>query len=192
MANGIPILLDKLAQVTNKVALVGSDVGIVLGLLSRPIWGVYQNGKPIIIPDSIINVEMKREWRVSDYPQEGGAFQTYNKVNTPYESRIRMTKGGSVAERGAFLSLIESIANSLQMYDITTPEKTYQNANVHHFNYTRSGQSGAGLISVDLWFVEVRISTEPQFSNTAAASAAGIFQNGTVQAMPAGAPPGLQ
>lgn len=192
MANGIPTLMDKLAQVTNQVALVGSDVGIVLGLLSTPPWGIYQKGKPIIVPDSIISVNFKKEWRVSNYPQENGAFQSYNKVNTPYDVRIRMTKGGTVAERGAFLQLAQAIADSMQVYDITTPEATYQNANVHHYDYTRSGQSGAGLISVDFWLVEIRVTTAPQFSNTAAASAAGVYQNGTVQALPAGVPPGVQ
>jgi len=63
-------------------------------------WGIYdQSNTAVIVPDNIVSFEYSKEYRIAKSPMEGGAFQSYNKVETPYMSRVVMTKGGSNGDR---------------------------------------------------------------------------------------------
>lgn len=158
---GIPALLNKVGGITNNVTLLATDAIKVLGLFPAPIWGIYSSDlqKPIIEPDSIIAFDLKREWRLPDYPQEQGAFQRYNKIATPYDARIVMTKGGTDADRMKFLQKLEEVAKSLDTYAILTPGKTFNNANIHHYDYRRTASKGLTLLTVDVWLTEIRLDT---------------------------------
>jgi len=182
MASGIPALLSQVNNIENTVSLLTSDVQSVLGMFAGPTWGIGFNGVFQIIPDSIVSVEYKKDWRVPNYPQEQGAFQTYNKVTMPYDARVQMTKGGTVAERQEFLNAIEAAAGSLNLYDIVMPEITYQNANIIHYDYRRTSTNGVGLLTVDIWLLEVRVTATTAFASTAQPSGASPVNDGNVQA----------
>ncbi|MEI7296594.1 phage baseplate protein [Paraburkholderia tropica] len=181
MANGIPNLLGQVASVTNTVSLVTSDVELVLSLFASPKWGIGQDGVYSIVPDSIVSVEYKRDWSVPNYPQESGAFQSYNKVSLPYDAHIRMTKGGTVSDRQSFLTTLDAMAASLELYDVVMPEVVYSNANIVHYDYRRTSTNGVGLLTVDVWLEEIRVAPDAAFTNTAAASGSDSQQTGMVQ-----------
>lgn len=150
-------------------------------------WGIYTAGSTVVLaiaPDSIVSLEYKRDWRIPNYPQENGAFESYNKVKMPFDARLHMTKGGSLADRQAFLIDLESAAASLDLYDIVTPEETYLNANISHINYMRRADHGLGLIEVEIWLTEIRVTSNPSFSNTIDPSSQSKVNDGTVQAQP--------
>jgi hypothetical protein len=182
MANGIPALLSTIDNVANNIALVVADAELVLAMFAAPAWGVYLNGFPAIVPDSIAAVEFKADWRVSDFTQEAGAFQTYNKVRMPYDARVTMTKGGTSAARAAFLYTVETAAASLNLYSVVTPDRTYPSATIDHYDYRRTDKNGVGLLTVDLWLMEVRVTATTTFSNTQAPSGAASVNDGNVQA----------
>lgn len=179
---GIPPLLNKAAVATNVVALVVADIAFAKSLFNRPKWGIYKDGVLAIAADAVASVEYKQDFRIADYPMESGAFESYNKVATPYDARVRLTKGGSTTDRAAFLAAIEAAVASLDLYQVVTPERTYLSANVQSMDYRRQTNHGVGLLTVEIRLVEVRITVAAKFSNTVQPSSADAVNVGTVQA----------
>ncbi len=168
----------------------------VVGAFGQPVWGVFKDGEPVLTtgpsrslpgllqsaldivdsvssifsgpspgPDSVVALEYRQDWELSDYPVEKGGFQSYNKVQRPFDVRVRFSKGGSDAARSAFLALVDSLAKTLDTYDVVTPEKTYTNVNINHQNFARAADT-AGMVIVDLWFLEIRETATQQFTDS--------------------------
>jgi Dit-like tail protein len=124
---------------------------------SGPVWGVFdQDGTEILVAESILSFDYRNDWNVSNYPQEKGAFASYNKVNNPYDVRLRISQGGTEDQRTAFLAAAQTVADSLDLYDVVTPEATYSNCNIVHIDYHREQHEGATRIALDVWFQEIR------------------------------------
>src|SRR5215831_11227345 len=71
------------------LVLATFDTGpLALSLTPAP-WGIYLGGAPIIVANSTISFEFRKEWLLLDYPVERGAFESYNKVWTPFVCRMR-------------------------------------------------------------------------------------------------------
>lgn len=163
---------------------LGADPGF-------PKWAILNDaGAPAIVPDSMVSVDYAKEWNVSDYPTEAGAFESYNKVERPYELRVTVSKGGLIADRAAFLTAIKTVESSLALYSVVTPERVYENGNLVHVDYRRASSQGAGMIMADLHFQEIRVTATATFSNSNAKSptAAGPVDAGAVQGQPLTAP----
>ena len=108
------------------------------------------------MPDTIVSLDYKRDYRITDAQMEKGAFESYNKVQKPYSVSLRMAKGGTESDKQNFLAWVEDRAASLDLYDVITPEKIYTDCNIEGFSLHRSAQDGAGLIVVDINFTEIR------------------------------------
>jgi hypothetical protein len=74
--------------------------------------------------------------------------------------RFRFTKGGSPEDRKSFLDTVKTITSDLNFYAAYTPEEFYASVNIHHYDYTRTSRNGAGLLVVDIWAEEVRVTAE--------------------------------
>lgn len=154
------------------------------GLVTVTVQG---NLTPVVTPDSILEFSYKNEYDISDYPIQDGSFASYNKVANPFETSVRMSKGGSQSDRAAFLAQIDQIIGTLDMYYILTPEKAYRNINPYRQELTRRGAGGAYFLTeVDLFFREVRTATA-QYTQTSTvttnaqqASAQPVQNTGTV------------
>src|SRR4029077_12452994 len=72
-------------------------------------------------------------------------------------------------------------------YDVVTPEKTYESANIHHYDYQRTAVNGAGMIVVDVWLTQVVQVSTTVFSNTQNPSSQDPISGGQVEAKPPGA-----
>lgn len=183
---GIPPLLNKISQLETKVVLLAADAVRIKNLFGGrpPQWGIYKDGQAAVIADSVKSLDVKYDWNIADYPMEKGSFQTYNKVRRPKEVQITLVKGGTDAARLKFLQQIASIASSLDMFDVYMPEAIIPNVNVQHYDYKRTSTNGVGLLAVDIWLIEVLVSTSPAFTNTAEYSGISPMQAGTVQGVP--------
>lgn len=137
------------------VALTGDAIGALSGA-APPLWGLFLNGEPVILADNVVTLEYRRDFQISNYPIEQGGFSSYNKVQKPFEVRIRFSTGGSLADRSAFLASIDAVIGDTNLYDVVTPEATYSNVNLVHEDLRRTADDGAGLIKVDVWCEEVR------------------------------------
>ena len=125
-------------------------------------------GAPNIVPvmASTIDFEYGQDRPISNYPQEQGAFQSYDKVTLPFDVKVRLACGGSVSNRQAFLTTCMAINASFALFDVVTPEYTYTSVNCHHMDFRRSARAGVTLLAIDLWFENVPVSAAAIFTNT--------------------------
>lgn len=146
-------------------------------------WGVYTaDGVVALAVDSIYAVEPGREFRIADYPQEAGGFLSYNKVATPGEVRLTVTKGGyKSTDRQAFLRELDALVETTDLYSIVTPERVFERYNIVRYDYRRTAEAGARLITVEILATEVRESAQSQFTTTKAPSGADPVNGGPVR-----------
>lgn len=196
---------------TSPLTLLVSDAATVLGQVLQPRWGIYLNGTPIIasslasllglgslagavnsisslfgganISDqfSVVDFEYKQDWTLATYPVEDGGFQSYDKVQLPFDVKMRVAAGGSASNRQALLNVVDSVANSMNLFDVVTPEKVYQSCNIDHYDYRRSATNGVGMIVVDIWLKEIRVTSTSVFTNTQSPVNSGQQNIGNVQ-----------
>ena len=152
---GVPPLQNKIIAAGALLAATG--IQKLLDKL-KPTWGIYDAGgnDEIIKPDSFLAIDYTNSQNISDYPIEKGGFASYNKVQNPFSATIRISKGGSDTDRATFLSKLESMLTSLELYTIVTPEKAYINVNIENIDYRRESTNGVSLIVASLRFVEIR------------------------------------
>src|SRR6202022_429710 len=86
------------------------------------------------------------------------------------------------ANRTAFINALDAAANSLDLYTIVTPEKTYANANIKSWDYRREISNGPNIIIADLYLREIRQTATAAFSSPQSPSAANVQSQGQVQA----------
>ena len=166
----------------NDIVLLTEDLISLLIGSAGPQWGIFLDGEAVIAADSTISFEYKQDTPVSDYPVEDGGFQSYDKVQLPGDIRMRFTAGGSVANRANFLASIDDVMNTTDLYDVLTPEEVYLSFNfVHRDINKRTASNGVGLIAVDLWLTEIRVTATATFSNTQQPSGAGQQNAGNQQ-----------
>jgi hypothetical protein len=186
MPAGVPALLNP-SPFDDEQALLTADSPAIQPTSRVPAWGIYLDGVLAIQADSILKVEHKASARISTAPQEEGSFQAYNKVQAAFSTRVQLTKGGNESERAAFLDTLEAAKQSLDLYDIVMPEKSYLNANLVGYSFQRSARSGVTLLTCELMFEEVRQAAAPVFTQTAAGA---VVQSPVVAAKnPSGADP---
>lgn len=134
-------------------------------------WGIYKNGAPVIVFDTVLNFDFKRDWSLATHPIEGGGFADYNKVAIPYSAHIKFAAGGSRENRAALIQSVANIAGSLELYEVVTPEVVYPRVNVQHYDYSRAAGNGVGMIVIDVWLLEVRITSSSGGSSSASDNA---------------------
>ena len=208
LTTGVPSL-PRLAELPQQVQ---SIFGILESALwdkvgRKPVWGIFdQQGKPVAIADSVLDLSYRNESKISGFPVQAGSFANYNKVNNPYEARVTLIKGSnnsinpltnsilnngsSVVGRGDFLKAIDEAAKSLELFNIVTPERNYLKANIEGYDYRRESSNGANLLIVELRLIEIREVTakyaqskeKPTTENSKEASAKPTQTSGNVQA----------
>jgi len=153
---GLPALPGAIAGIFSEVVLLTSD--LLSGLDSAfPQWGIFdQGGNAVVIADTVLSVEYRQDFKITTAPVEQGSFASYNKVQIPFDIKIRFAAGGSAANRQEFLTSIQDIIGDTNLYDVVTPDAIYTNVNLTHQDYARSASRGLGLIVVDVWMEEVR------------------------------------
>lgn len=136
-----PIFSADKAQLLNNAAL---KLASTLGLIEEASFNA---------------MDYSKEWRVSNFPIEGGGFASYNKVELPGDVVVTMCMGGSNKEQKRFLDTINEAAGSLKTYSIVTPKAKYINYNINRYAYSHRSDSGADLLIVAIDITEVRAVT---------------------------------
>ena len=184
-AAGVPPVLREpgafATEDASSAPLMTSDADGLDNYQSQAVWGIFDdNGQPVIVADSVFAVDFRKEYRISDYPIEQGAFGSYNKVELPFDGKVSFTVGGSDSDRSGFLASVAAAVSTLDLYSLITPEMTYSSASVVHYDYRRTAQNGATLLTVEMWVEEVRVTGTSEFKNTAKPSGADPAPGGTV------------
>lgn len=205
---GVPSLS---AYAPNTAALVVADAFVAIRAFLPPAWGVYINGLPVITPASqvtqafgsalsaissiasligfpnvvpvvasTIEFDYGADSPISNYPQQEGAFQSYDKVQLPFDVKLKLATSGA-GNRQAFFSTLEALRTSTALVDIVTPEGVFRSCNCKHVSYTRRAGNGVDLVVADVWFEEVRVVAQADFSSTQTPAVAGPQALGNVQ-----------
>jgi hypothetical protein len=211
-APGVPPVLRQIGAIENKVVAIVSDAVSILklfGIGAGPQWGIFdQRGAPVLLGDSVVAVDYRKEYRISDYPVEQGGFASYNKVQQPFDVRVSfavagkldlissLISGGAIgsmittmitgksptqARRGRFLEDLEAALASLYLFDVVTPEATYHSLNLVHCDYRREARNGATMLTIDVWCQEVRAIATAVYSQTKTPEASPKKDSGAVQ-----------
>jgi hypothetical protein len=173
-------------SIAASIALLAQEAIVFFAGTGVPQWGLFTTaGIPVLVGDNVVTFGFKSEWSISDYPLEQGAFESYDKVTIPFESRIRYSVGGDSSRRQSFLASLLVIAGNLELYNVITPDAFYPSVNITRYSYDRSAINGAGLLVVDVHVVQVRVTATQAFSNTLSPSSANSQSGGQVQTIPA-------
>ena len=183
---GIPPLINFLFP--SAPALMNADT-VDGGQFSKR-WGVFKGGQPVVSFDSFIGIDYRQGWTIADFPLEQGAFESYDKVQLPFDVRVKFAAGGTLENREALLQSTAAIAKTLDLYDVVTPEIVYTSVNVQHYDYRRTATNGNGLITIELWLLEVRINGQAGLTQTGGTNATNGLATSAADATPftSGAP----
>lgn len=126
-----------------------------------PQWGVYLNGVPVIVADTVRGFDFRVERAISNYPIERGGFESYDKVAVPFLAKVQFSTGGNLQNRADLLTSVARATDLLvggkpAKFDVVTPEIVYLSCSISHYDYNRTALSGLGLLTVDVWLQEVR------------------------------------
>ena len=166
---GIPPLLNNIATSVDTLFATSDLLNLGMFNFGQRQWGLYSGASSTLLFDSFVSIEYKQEWAISDYPIERGGFESYNKVQVPFNIRARFASGGTEENRAALLQSVARIAGDLKKYTIVTPEAIYQSCNVQHYDYRRTSSNGVGMIVIDLWLLQIRERVVEVTSESAAA-----------------------
>lgn len=155
---GIPTLLNKPLKAA-AISLIGNAVNMAYDFLfSAPICGIYPAGESNLVAQfsSVVELEITGEAMASDFPVETGAFTTYNKVLHPNIFVLRFTQDGNTSQKASLLQWCEVNVESTSLFDVVCPEKVWGNATLIRYRNLRSAESGAGMITVECVFQQIR------------------------------------
>jgi hypothetical protein len=166
---GLPTLPPSAA--TPIIATIASEaISALLWQASQspPAWGVFDTkNNQVVSPDSILEFSHRQDSNISNFPVQEGQFGSYNKVIQPFEIQLRFSKGGTLKDRTQFLQDIDALYQSIDLYTVHTPERSYQNVNLERYEVSRRGNRGAYFLTeVDLYFIQI-IEVTAQYTTTA-------------------------
>jgi hypothetical protein len=139
---------------SNGVQVVGQDVNSILNVVSG------------IGTGNVLDLDFKASWTIPEYPVEQGGFQSYNKVQRPYDVALTVTAGGSNANRQLLLDQVIAIIGSTDLYTVGMPEMPIAGVNPIGYGFSRRHDHGLGLLMITMLFKQVRPGGNPQFSTT--------------------------
>jgi len=164
--------------------LVADALDVLFG--NGPQWGLFLDGEPVVIAESVVSFEFKQNYRISTFAiepsnqQSAGGFESYNKVQMPFDVGLRFSTGDTPAARQALLESAEDACASLDLMDAVTPEKVYQSVNPTHFDYRRTAVNGVAMIIVDMFCEQVRTTASSSFTNAQQSGTGGTASGSTI------------
>ncbi len=167
---GVPQLLRAAVPANIALPVLGTGAALTqlgLALFATPRWGIFDlQGNQLVFPDSVIDFGFRNAYSLPTFPVQDGSFANYNKVSTPVDIVVRMSIGGSEAQRTEFIETLDRLAATTDLYRVLTPEKVYDGYNIERVEVIRRGTQGAFYIEgADVYLKEIRQIT-PRYENT--------------------------
>jgi len=182
---GIPNIPDFKGLVTSgSNALIGLGGAAIIRAIFGNVWGlVNEFGVPVVLADNVLGLSFQSASTIVNAPIEGGSFASYNKIATPSQAVVQMSKGsGGALQRGAFLAQLLALEGSALKFYVISPEFVHRNMCITNVDYARSAQEGVQLIVVNVSLEEVReVKVNYSFEEVEAPSDAKAVDGGSVQ-----------
>ncbi|WP_447875902.1 hypothetical protein [Serratia fonticola] len=170
-----------LNQTTLMSAINGGGLLSILNSTLSPGYGIYTTGGQLraLNPTSILGIEYGADASVVSAPIEKGSYSSYNKVKRPQIIRVLFTLEGwsgfsgglpnltnfSLTSRSDMLAALDEMIDSALVYDIETPDTTYQSYDLIRYNYRTSSQD-VTLLTVEAIFQAVLQEAEVKITST--------------------------
>lgn len=117
---------------------------------------VNEGGGTAVSFTSFIDIDVRNEGVALSYPVEEGGFMNYNKVQSPLDIRVVLSKQGTDADFEAMLDKLDEYQKGAIKLFVSTPSAYYGPVTLEAYSNKRTRESGAGQLTVELNFVEVR------------------------------------
>lgn len=157
--NGMPDIPNFKGLVTSGGdALLGLGGAAVINAVFGNVWGlVNEFGIPVLKSDSVLGLSFTSASTISNAPIERGSFASYNKVASPAQAVVQLSKGtGGALERGAWLTQLLTYEGSTLKFHVISPEFVHRNMSIISVDYARSAGEGLQLIVANVQLEEVR------------------------------------
>ncbi len=105
---------------------------------------------------SFIDFSYRGGGQALSYPVELGGFANYNKTQVPLELSLTLGLQGSESDFEHALARLDEYRREAVKLTVATPATIYHDMTLTGCDYSRSRESGAGLLIVKLILVEVR------------------------------------
>lgn len=182
---GVPALSSYLEDTVS--LLINDAVSLLIGPASST-YDIMLDGESVFNFNSMGSFAYKQSYSVSDYKVEPGSFVSYDKVQNPFDVRMRIVSEGTPEAMTELLQQILTAIDDVNLYDLVTPQQTYQNCNMVDFGYEQTAAAGVGMLVVDLMWKQIRQGDAAAFSNTQQPGSAGQTGTGNVQPQALGSP----
>lgn len=165
-------------------ALIGLGGAAIVNAVFGKVWGlVNEFGVPVVLADNVLGLSYQSGSTIVNAPIEGGSFASYNKIASPAQAVVQMSKGsGGVLQRGAFLTQLQALEGSTLSFFVISPEFVHRNMQIVGVDYARSASEGMQLIVVNVQLEEVReVKVDYSYQEVKAPSDAKSSDGGNVQ-----------
>lgn len=139
-------------------ALISLGGAAVINAVFGNVWGlVNEFGVPVLKSDNVLGLSFTSASTIANAPIERGSFASYNKVASPSQAVVQLSKGtGGPLERGAWLTQLLTYEGSTLKFHVISPEFVHRNMSIVNVDYARSAGEGLQLIVVNVQLEEVR------------------------------------
>lgn len=124
-----------------------------------------EEGSSALTFTSFIDIDVRNEGQALSYPVEEGGFMNYNKVQSPLDIRVTLSTQGTDDEFEYILEKLDEYQKEPVKLFVATPSAYYGPLTLEAYSNKRTRESGAGQLTVELYFIEVR-EVESQNTNT--------------------------
>lgn len=153
MSPGSPVL---------KITLLPNDVSA--GTITQDtLWGIFSSftGEALFTPFeggtlSTYSFDYSRQTTIATFPVEEGSFATYDKVWNPANPVVTLAFSGSEIEKAGLLSNLEKACQNTSLWDVHTPEYSYEGYTIERYSYRRMATKGATMLLIDVSLKEVK------------------------------------
>lgn len=183
-----------LNETTLLSAINSGNIFSIINSTLSPGYGIYQNsGLRALSPSSFLGIEYGADSSVVSAPIEQGSYSSFNKVKRPPIIRVLFTLEGwtgfsgsipnltnfTLTSRSDMLAALDAMVTDAQVYDIETPDTTYEDYDLVRYNY-RTSDRDVTLLTVEAIFQAVLQEAEVTLTSTTANS--NTTSNGTSKA----------
>lgn len=173
-----------LNETTILSAINSGNIFSIINSILSPTYGVYlKSGVKALSPTSFLGIEYGADASVVSSPIEKGSYSSFNKVKRPPIIRVLFTLEGwtgysgsipnltnfTLTSRSDMLAALDAMVSDAQVYDIETPDTTYEDYDLVRYNY-RTSDRDVTLLTVEAIFQAVLEEAEVTLTSTTANS----------------------
>lgn len=124
-------------------------------------WGLLgADDQKICDYEGILEVSNSSSSQVLTEPIENGQLAAFNKVQQPENVRVLLSLGSDPTKQRASLTRLKQFKSGTGsgfLCKLISPSEVSENLSLESIGQTRTSQSGATLLTVELTFVQIRV-----------------------------------